>query len=306
MLTHHSFQGFPLIRLESNDIRVDVLPNFGGKILQIEHRVLERKFLWHNPHLRLQSVPLGASYDDNFFGGWDDLLPNDIAETVNGIDCADHGELWTMPLTAQIEQDCVQLSGRLPLTPLEFAKRIELLDDASFRISYSLHNVGQRPLDLLLKMHPALRISPGAEIRVPADRALVGDPAFSRFGHPFQWPNGTDSAGKALRADLVPEINGTCEFLYLNSLRRGECALAHREENWQFHLSFDSRVFPCVWLFASYGGWQSLEMLILEPCTTWPISIPEAAAAGQRLRLGSGEDLKTALNCRVGPYEAVD
>lgn len=297
-----TFQDFPVVRLENSRLRVDLLPDFGGKILQIEHLGLDRKFLWHNPRQRLRRLPLGASYDDHFFGGWDELLPNDMPETANGERLVDHGELWTTPLAAHPAPGGVALRGMLPITPLRFEKRVTLRGAGAIDVAYRIENLGRKPLDLLFKVHPALRISPGAEIRVPARRAGPGDPGFSRFAGPFAWPRGRDKAGKALRGDVVPGNDGTCEFLYLTGLRRGACALAHRAEDWRFELAFDPRVFRSAWLFASYGGWRELEVAILEPCTTWPISLEAAAKAGQCLRLGPGKVLNTTVTCRVGRY----
>jgi len=288
-----SFEGFPVLRLESEALSVDVLPDLGGKILQITHHTLGRSFLWHNPRQRLRRLPLGASYDDHFFGGWDELLPNDVVEKVGGETLADHGELWTTPLSAAVEGRAVVLSGLLPITPLRFEKRIALTGEDSIELRYTLENIGRRRLDILFKLHPALRISPGAEIRVPAARATVADAGFSRFTGSFDWPG---------EAGVVPALDGTCEFLYLTGLARGACALAHRGEDWCFELRFDPQVFRSVWLFASFGGWRELEMLVLEPCTAWPMSLVEAAAAGQCLRLDAGERLETTVDCRIGRY----
>src|SRR5205814_10572562 len=129
-MTHLSadwtFQGFPLIRLENDLLRVEVLPTFGGKIWTLEHRGLRRQFLWHHPRQRLRALPLGASSDAHFFGGFDELLPNDIPEQVNGENLLDHGELWTTPLEARIYGDRLELSGALPVTPLAYRKTLRL------------------------------------------------------------------------------------------------------------------------------------------------------------------------------------
>lgn len=291
--TRWSFEGFPVLRLENEALTVDVLPDLGGKILQITHRTLGRSFLWHNPRQRLRRLPLGASYDDHFFGGWDELLPNDVAEVVGGETLVDHGELWTTPLSAVVEGTTVVLSGLLPITPLRFEKRIALAGGESIEVRYKLENIGRRRLDILFKLHPALRISPGAEIRVAAARATVADSGFSRFTGSFDWPG---------EAGVVPALDGKCEFLYLTGLARGACGLAHRGEDWRFELRFDPKVFRSVWLFASFGGWRELEMLVLEPCTAWPMSLLEAAAAGQCLRLDARERLETTVDCHIGSY----
>jgi hypothetical protein len=286
-----------LIRLENDILRVEVLPTLGGKIWTLEHRGLRRQFLWHHPRHRLRALPVGANYDDHFFGGFDELLPNDIAETVQGATLVDHGELWTTPLEAQAEGERLTLRGQLPITPLAYQKRLTLAEGALL-LDYTLTNLGRQPLNLLWKLHPALRISEGAEVLVPAARARVADPAWSRHAHlqEFDWPRETN-------AHVVPPLTGSTEFLYLLDLAEGQCALGHRQENWMFRLSFPKEIFSSVWVFASFGGWRDLEVLILEPCTTPHLSLAECAPRGACLRLAPKVTITAAVRLEVGPYD---
>jgi hypothetical protein len=294
--TDWTYQGLPLVRLENEALRVEVLPSLGGKIWTIEHRGLRRQFLWHHPRHRLRLLPVGANYDDHFFGGFDELLPNDIPETVGGAALVDHGELWTTPLEARVEGDGLTLRGQLPLTSLSCEKRIRLEGEA-ICLDYHLANTGRRPLDLLWKLHPALRVSEGAEIVVPARRARPADPAWSRHAHmgEFDWQ-------RQSAAHFVPPLTGGTEFLYLLDLSAGECALRHAAENWRFRLQFPKEIFSSVWVFASFGGWRDLEVLILEPCTTPRMSLAESAASGACLHLEPGTSITAAVRVEVGPY----
>jgi hypothetical protein len=292
--TDWTFQGFPVVRLENPQLRVDLLPTFGGKIWTLEHRASGRQFLWHHPRHRLRALPLGANYDDHFFGGFDELLPNDIPERVNGEALVDHGELWTTPLEPSVEPDGVVLTGTLPITPLFYRKRIAL-DGARLALQYRLTNMGRKPLDLLWKLHPALSISPGAEIIVPARVARVADPDWSRVKDrtEFTW-----SESKSLH--FVPKADGSTEFLYLLDLSHGECVLRHQEENWQFRLTFPKEIFKSVWVFASFGGWRNLEMLILEPCTAPQLSLVQSASQRSCLHLEAGESVAATVQVEVG------
>ena len=190
LTSDYTFQGFPIVRMQNPSLRVEVLPGFGGKIWSLEHRPSAREFLWHNPRQRLRRLPLGASYDDHFSGGFDELLPNDVPEKVNGENLLDHGELWTTPLQASVKTDHLVLSGRLPITPLEYRKTVHL-EGSALILEYSLSNVGRSPLDLLWKLHPALGLSQGAELIVPAATARVADPQWSRIKdrEEFPWPS---------------------------------------------------------------------------------------------------------------------
>jgi hypothetical protein len=293
--TDWTYQGFPLVRLENDDLLVEVLPALGGKIWTIEHRALRRQFLWHHPRHRLRALQLGASYDDHFFGGFDELLPNDIPEQVSGEDLLDHGELWTTPLAVRVNDDRLELSGTLPITPLAYRKTLQL-EGSTLRLDYELSHIGRRPLDLLWKLHPALRISPGAEIVVPARTARVADPAWGRHATPeFNWV-------ETKEAHVVPSPDGSTEFLYLLDLANGECALGHARENWLFRMTFPKEIFTSVWIFASYGGWRDLEMLILEPCTSSRLSLAESARAGHCLHLEPRSTVHATVRVEVGAW----
>jgi hypothetical protein len=291
--TDWTFQGFPAVRLDNDALRVEVLPTLGGKIWTIEHRPARRQFLWHHPRHRLRALPVGASYDDHFFGGFDELLPNDLPERVNGEALVDHGELWTTPLEAHVAGDRLILNGRLPITPLAYRKMLRLEDNALW-LDYKLTNLGRRPLDLLWKLHPALRISEGAEIVVPAKTARVADPSWSRAPEPaeFDWP---------ARADRhrVPPLTGSSEFLYLLDLSEGTCALRHPAERWAFKLTFPKDIFSSVWVFASFGGWRDLEVLILEPCTIPQLSLAECAKERKCLHLEPNLSIEATVKVEV-------
>ena len=301
-----TFQGFDVIRLENDLLQVDILPQLGGKIVHLFHKGIDREFLWSNSRLRLREVPVGAGYDDHFFGGWDELLPNDEAEEIGGEPWADHGELWTTPLCVETTWTRVSLSGTLPINPL-FYRREMWLDEEKplLHMKSIVVNRGRKQIDFLWKLHPALQISPGTEIIVPAQNAIPVDADFSRFGHlsEFAWPSATDKDGNPVWADKVPELDGSTEFLYLTQLQEGKCALANKEEDWRFSLSFPREVFPTVWVFASFGGWRDHEVLILEPCTTWPKNLSEAIPAGRACSLEPGESIAAEMTVYAGQYE---
>src|SRR5437868_3017339 len=98
--------------MESAFLKVDVVPGVGGRIVSLVHKPSGHEFLWHNPALRLELKPSGAEYDPNFYGGIDELLPNDLAEPINGVECPDHGELWTTPLHTEVVADRLILTGQ--------------------------------------------------------------------------------------------------------------------------------------------------------------------------------------------------
>ena len=291
--------GVPIVRLESDQLQVDVAPSLGGRVVQMVDRRSGYDFLWRNSRLHLEPKPGGSEYDPNFYGGIDELLPNDLPETIDGVDCPDHGELWTTPLSAEVSAGSLRLRARLPRFGLEYEREMRLRTDApilDFR--YRIRNATNQPRHFLWKLHAALAVQAGDRIECPARQAQIVNPAWSRFTTttPFPWPK---VEGQAV--DIVPARNGTMDFFYLFDLAAGEMFWHRRSTGLKFGYQFDTEVFPYAWLFASWGGFLEHYTIILEPCTAMPMSVNEAAAKRQCSLLLPGDVLETKVSLYAGP-----
>jgi hypothetical protein len=91
------------------------------------------------------------------------------------------------------------------------------------------------------------------------------------------------------------------DFFYLFDLSTGEMFWRRPGAGLKFGYRFDTRVFPYAWLFASYGGFLGHYTIILEPCTTMPMSVNEAAGQGQCSLLEVGQVLETSVSLYAGP-----
>ncbi len=291
--------GLRVLSLESDFLKVQVAPELGGRVTSVVEKRSGHEFLWRNRRLRLQPLPSGSDYDPNFYGGIDELLPNDIPEEIDGIACPDHGELWTTALTWHAEGERLVLEGILPRFGLRYRREMSLASESPrIEFSYTITNQTAKLRRFLWKLHAALAIQPGDVIECPARKARVVDLAWSRRKTlvPFDWPR---IEGQA--ANVVPEADGTLDFFYLYQLSDGCAGWRRPSRNLAFVYEFDGAVFPFVWLFASYGGFDSHFTAILEPCTAMPISVNEAAARNQCSVLQPGQKLQTKVTLYAGP-----
>jgi hypothetical protein len=289
--------GVPLVRLESEFLRADVAPSVGGRIVSLFEKRSGQELLWRNSKRKLELLPNGAEYDPSFFGGIDELLPNDIPERINQIDCPDHGELWTTSLGPRVQGEKLLLNGTLSKFGLRYEREMSLLpNQPSLEIIYRISNPTNQPREFLWKLHAALTVEAGDVIDCPARKAQVVGPAWSRFksAAPFPWPN---IEGRA--ANVVPRQNGTVDFFYLFELMEGRLACHRKRRNITIGYTFDTNIFPYAWLFASYGGFNGYYTVILEPCTAMPLSVNEAAAKKQCSRLEPGQSLQTGVSLYV-------
>ena len=289
----------PVIRMESDFLQVDIAPSVGGRIVNILGKPSGYQFLWHNARLKLEKQLPGAEYDPNFYGAVDELLPNDIPEPLNGVDSPDHGELWTLALDYRRAGDAVVLSGVLPLCGLAYERKLTLRSDSPhIDMDYRIHNpTGERRI-FLWKLHAAVAIEPGDQIVCPARTARAVDMAWSRWSSlkPFPWPN-----VEGQRADQIPPRGNSVDFLFLYDLEAGRMAWKSAARGQTLAYQFDLKVFPYAWYFASYGGFDGHYTAILEPCTTMPLSVNEAAKLGQCSTLQAGEEIETRVTLYAGP-----
>ncbi len=294
--------GVPIIRLESEVLRADIAPDVGGRLVSLVEKSSGHEFLWRNHARPLESLPAGSEYDPNFYGGIDELLPNDIPEEINSVACPDHGELWTLPLAWQRQEERLKLTGTLPRFGLRYEREMSLRPDAPWLdLTYRISNPTSGPRHFLWKLHAALAVEAGDIIVCPARQAQVVDLSYSRFSRltPFAWP---EIEGKS--ANVVPPADGTVDFFYLFDLREGRMAWRRPREGLEFAYHFDTGVFPYAWMFASYGGFLGHYTVVLEPCTAMPISVNDAARKSQCSVLRPGETLETRVSIRAARQKA--
>lgn len=297
MITKNQINGIEVISMENNYLQIAVVPELGGKILSVFNRALQKEFLWMNKNLLLQKQPTGADYDSNFIGAIDELLPNDMPETIDGINYPDHGELWTTALDHEEKDNSIIVHGKLALSGLQYSKTISLLqDELTIQLDYSITNTTNAARHFLWKLHAALNIEAGDRLISNAKTGQVVDPAYSRFADtsPFNWSviEGTD-------ASLVPPENNTVDFFYLYDISKGEMKFISKNGH-AFIYSYDEKIFPYQWYFASYGGFLNHYTAILEPCTNMPMSVNEAKEKKQCAVLQPGETLNTSVTIYAG------
>jgi len=162
MISQKKVDNITVLVIENDWLSVEIAPSAGGRITSIFNKALKREFLWNNTALPLTGLNPGADYDSNFWGGIDELLPNDIPESVDGIDYPDHGELWTTALDYRIAGDVIRLSGLLRQSGLYYQKEICLHEQSpKIILTYNLANKALQARHFLWKLHAALKIGAG-------------------------------------------------------------------------------------------------------------------------------------------------
>jgi hypothetical protein len=289
--------------LENESLRVVALPQAGAKIFQITYKPLGVDILWNNPGRPPSIQGIGASYDDNWCGGWDELFPNDEPAEMAGQAYPDHGEFWTGRWDVERFESNgsagVRLSFSTPISRFYAQKEVLLhRDRAVIEVRYRLSNQGSEPFPFLFKLHPAFAVSTQHRIDLPPVK-LVREPEFpgTLIGAPAEssWPKVATDAG-TVDISQIPDVSSRAlYFLYGTGFSEGWCGITDTSKRLAAGLRYDASVFPSCWLFASYGGWRDLNVAVLEPATGYPFTMQSMIREGRARTLAPGETLATTV-----------
>jgi galactose mutarotase-like enzyme len=309
-----TYQDIRTVILENDLLRVVIMPDLGAKIWQITYKPRGKDLLWQNPRLSPRKLPFHANYDDQFFGGWDELYPNDERETINGEAYPDHGEIWTLPWQSSVENTekgevTVHLWVETPISCSRIDKWITLREgESKLRFRHTITNNGAVPQPFLWKLHAAVAVDEHSRIDLPASHVYLerfGRTRIGKNGVSYTWPFVEDEQGKRHdMREVLPADSGVGEFQYATDMKAGWCAVTHTQDRIGFGLAYDAEVFPSCWLFATYGGWRNLNTVVLEPCTGYPVSVNQGLEQGTHRILQSGETIRCEVIATV--FEGLD
>ena len=299
------------LRLENEALELTLLPTQGGRIWEITQKATsdapKKQWLWHNPQADSCKIAPGASYDDNWVGGWDDLFPNDSEGLWQGLDLPDHGEIWSMPwVVTSKTQNSVTLLCEGRALDYSIEKSITLGKKNSFSVQYRLESRLKKEHDLLFKLHPAFAIEPGDRIELPGfDSGPWIEPVDLTFSsiigdaQPSKWPYVQNKKGARTDLGLIPHRESPeREFYYVKDLKEGWVQL-HAKTGHKLKLTFPLEFFPSFWVFMDWGKWRGYHVVVLEPCTNYPKDLQTAASNGTCLKLKPGQKLEFSVQVEV-------
>ena len=86
------------IVLTSDTLRLEILPECGGKIRSLVDLRSGCEWMWENPTLPQRRPEYGQKYETFLdTGGWDELFPTVAPCEIEGISVPDHGDLVSLP-----------------------------------------------------------------------------------------------------------------------------------------------------------------------------------------------------------------
>lgn len=319
------YKNMPVVWMENDFLRIGILAGRGSDIFEFRYKPKDVDFMLRlakgivNPNVDFsQQRNTSNQFEDYYYGGWQEILPNSPGFNYRGAVLGQHGEVSLTPWKyAIIENTPEKVSVKLWTRPLRIPLLIEktltlVADKATLFIDEKLTNESATHLDIAWGHHIAFGLpflEDGAKITTNA-RTFYADPSMPphrRFQPDIEsgYPKVLNINGKEDDASIVPPHSAApySDLAFLSGFDdQAYYTLKNEAKNVGFAVRWDARIFKHVWYwqerYASQDApwWGNTYAVALEPWTNrWRPDPQNAINEGEWLRLEAGQVLTTQL-----------
>jgi hypothetical protein len=324
-----TYKNMPVVWMENDYLRIGILAGRGSDIFEFRYKPKDVDFMLRlakgilNPNVEFsQQRGTHNQFEDYYYGGWQEILPNSPAFNYRGAALGQHGEVSLTPWKhAIIENTPQRVSVKLWTRPLRVPILIEKTltleaDKATLFIDEKLTNESGTHLDMVWGHHIAFGLpflKDGAKISTNA-RTFYAEPLMPpnrRFkpGVETDFPkafniNGLEDDASVVHPESAPPYS---EMAYLSGFDdQAFYALTNEAQNLSFVVRWDARIFKYLWYWQERYGtkdapwWGNAYAVALEPWTNrWRPNPEDGIEAGEWLRIEAGKTLETRLEAEV-------
>jgi galactose mutarotase-like enzyme len=315
-LLNTTWYGFQAIRLESEQLRVIMVPELGAKIVSLFDKV--QAYEWLVPPMRpLKPTLYGADFVSQDMSGWDEMFPTIIAcdypgkGAQQGISLPDHGEVWSLPWEVdQAGPDKLTLSITGPILPYRLTRTAELVAANILQLSYQLVNLGEENMPYLWSAHPQFTADSDTEIVLPAQVTEVCNTIAESWGwgameRRYTWPEALAVNGSVVRIDRIgpPSLHTARKFFVPPEVRVDWAGLLRRTSKHWLRFEWDARQIPYLGIWVDEGAINSAPVAAPEPMTGYYDSLAVAWHNQRVATIDPGALQNWTLVVRVGTGE---
>jgi hypothetical protein len=305
------------LTIENDLLKVQILPEFGGKIVSLRSVRTGEEFLLPPINEYAQVSPL-ADFSASDGGGFDECLPSVAAcQSIAGESpISDHGDLWRIPWHVDSEGRTVVLHADATSRPLRLTRKATL-EDATLILEYDLANLSDSPTSWLWSAHPLFQVAAGDRLVLPdeIEEVAVEYSASGQFERnaSIPWPIATSLSGAVIDLSIVPERDETTALkLFARMRSSGWCALYRKELGQGLLVRFNPNVLPYAGLWICAGAWPSVGTakqytVAIEPTTSDSDSLISVAQRGTSRTLNARELFSWRVEFQlIGATQSID
>lgn len=287
--------------LENDLLRIELLPNLGGKVISFYYKPAAKELLYRSPDRSFRSPCFGDLWTNYDMSGFDECFPtiaacNYPAEPFNGVRVVDHGELWSQSWECSASAQEIKLNAKGILFPYTFEKSLRLTGQ-KLVINYKLTNLSAREWQYLWSAHPVFRLTGQVHLDLPEGTSIFVEGATNDdfvLNEPTLWPKvKTKKSGDLNLSHIEPRDLNQAIKVFAGPLAKGDMALVSEDDGILTSLSFSTESVPYLGIWINQGGippkMPQYQCLGLEPTTSPTDFLDKAINKGLAFTLGAYE-----------------
>jgi galactose mutarotase-like enzyme len=266
-------RGHELLSMENSLVRIILLLDKGGDIIEFIYKPKDLDFLWKQKDGLTETAKLispasqvSGAYFDYYPGGWQEILPGGGPMNYLGAEVGLHGEISLRPWQFRVEEDTpeqisVLLTAKTLRFPFAVKKRIIIKKDCpAVSFEEELRNEGRQPLEYMWAQHPCFGppfLEPGCVISIPAKKMMTS-PGFHTSSMIFEggftadWPYSGERGEKIV--NVQEENSRITGFYHFSEMEEGKMSIYNKNKKIGFSLEWETSVFPYVTSWQDYNG----------------------------------------------------
>ena len=281
------------VTIESEALRAEVWPQFGGKVSSVVDKADGYDLLFTYP----AELPTGPQYDlpygKGWYAGWDECFPavspgRYVGHPYDGIAVPDHGELWGVPTTSVPAKNGITTVWH----GLRFGYRLTRklsLEGPALTAEYTLVNLAPFEFRFVWAQHALMALGGAVELDIEQRRfRLSHDAKGNDLQKSFDWRAGDEVGGRLDRPNELAAGNGWKCFSLDPIERPMRIIYPTRDGGRQVEVAYASAgglaAYWGVWI--NTGGWAGHHHFAVEPTTGRFDQIDRAVADDSAGRLG--------------------
>ncbi|MDR6553151.1 DUF5107 domain-containing protein [Paenibacillus qinlingensis] len=297
-LTTGTYKGFLSITMENEQIRMEIVPDLGGKLVSLIYKPSGKEWLLDSGERSLRQPHYGSSFGEWDMSGWDECFPT-INECPWELDkrviLPDHGEIWSLPWRYSIEENEVVCSVESSLLSYQFIRSITMHAGNTVRMKYRVDNRNDQPMPFLWVPHPQFAMTEQTRILLPepmAEMLCVYAGHKLKEGETYAWED----------VSLVsPAVTGDGrKFYYVGQVPISWSGLYGQESENFLIVSVPKEKVPYLGIWIDEGMFNDRVTCALEPSIGYYDSLDKAVSNGSAQTIPAQASFEWYLDLTIG------
>ncbi|MFC3800065.1 hypothetical protein [Cohnella sp. GCM10012308] len=292
------YRGMPSVVLETDQIRAELIPGIGAKIVSLVYKPTKREWLIDAGTRELRRLTSASSFGEADLSGWDECFPTVSpcpGDEEGKLRLPDHGEVWPLAWARVVGADSVSCSASGIALPYRLSRTIVFEAADTMRLNYFVENSGSDALPFLWVPHPQFIVPEPTRIMLPSavrEMLCVFGGDSRQAGKRYRW------TGESL---VLPAQTGDGRKFYVpGQLAEGWCGLVGESSGDWLRMDVNPQSVPYLGVWIDEGIVNDRNVIALEPSIGYYDSLDRAIANGTAAVVQPGGSCEWSLRLRLG------